>query len=43
VWSGERFVVGAVAESEHHDAASVPTADRAITCCRRLALKALEH
>jgi hypothetical protein len=36
-------VVGEVAESEHHDAATVPSADRAITCRRRLALNALKH
>jgi hypothetical protein len=30
-------------ESEHHGATTVPSADRAITCRRRLALNALER
>jgi hypothetical protein len=38
-----RLRMGEVAQSEHHDAATVPSADRAITCRRRLALNVLEH
>jgi hypothetical protein len=38
-----RLRMGEVAESEHHDAATVPSADHAITCRRRLALNVLEH